>query len=905
LSGGVSRFSVGSAWLRASLQPATFFGLLLIAACWIGLYFVLSLERSKTLENATQQTATLARLFDDYTSRTLQGIDQTLLLFREAYESDPSHFELTRLSDQAHVIRDLTMQVALVGADGFMIASTAAKSASPLYLGDREHFHAHIDRTVDELYISKPVLGRVSGQWSIQLSRRLRDPDGSFGGIIVASLNPSFVDKFASTLDIGPHGTVTVRRQDGIILASHGFSGPSVGYYVMQPALKAALAQSQVGHYWGGGAVDGINRLVGYHVLKEFPLIVLIGLADTDIFADYERHRVVYVGVAAVLTLLILAAIGGSIRRQKRLDDVRDELDRSERRAREKSRELEVTLDHMSQGIIMSDANNNIPVINRRAIDLLGLPDSFRTEKLRAGDIISYLWTAGEYGVDGNLLDPAIRDFLKPGRQHSINLPLYQRTRPNGTVLEFQNATLPDGATVRTITDITERKRAEQEILRLAHHDPVTDAANRNLLRERIEQAIARMNKTGENFALLCVDLDHFKAVNDMMGHMIGDALLRKVAERLRQCVRAGDTVARLGGDEFVILQAAVSETADVANLANHILKSVVAPYEVNGSPVMVGTSIGIAMAPRDGATMDDLLGHADLALYRAKADGRNDFCFYDVEMGKAALDRVRLERELRDGIAQGEFELFYQPWVNIATGRIAGCEALLRWRHPTRGLLGPGAFVSVAEETGLIVQLGDWVLQRACADAARWPAHVKVAVNLSAAQFIGGNLTDTVHRAVSRSGLESKRLELEITETMFLGDQERTLRTLQDLHDIGICIALDDFGTGYSSLTYLRHYPIGRIKIDRAFVAEMTTSPNCAAIIAAVVGLGRSLGVDITAEGIETHDQFVMLRAAGCSEGQGYLISRPQPAADIARALSSSSAGSSFSGWNVAAIAK
>jgi diguanylate cyclase (GGDEF)-like protein len=902
LGGRYFSSSARSAWLRASLQPATLFGGALIVICWVGLAFVLSLERGKTLENANQQTANLARLLDDFTVRILQGIDQTLLLLRETYETNPTHLDLAWLTGQTHVVRNLTMQVAVVGADGFMVASTAGHSLVPLYLGDREHFQAQMDPKADELYIGKPVVGRASGKWSIQLSRRLRRTDGSFGGVIVASLDPSFVDKFAKTLDIGPHGTTTVRRQDGVIMAAYGFSGPSVGHQVLQPALREALAQSPIGHYWGGGAVDGVNRLVAYQVLKDYPLSVFVGLADTDIFADYERHRAIYVAVASLLTVLVLVAIGGSIRRQMRLDRVRDELNRSEVLAREKSRELEVTLDHMSQGIIMTDASKKIPVINRKAIDLLGLPDSFRTGALRAGDILKHLWAAGEFGPDGKLLDPPVREFLRPGTQ-SFNVPLYQRTRPNGVVLEIQNTVLPDGGVVRTITDVTERKRAEKEILRLAHHDPVTDVANRNLLRARIEQSLERMRHSGEGFAVLCVDLDHFKAVNDMMGHMVGDALLRKVAERLRQCVCDIDTVARLGGDEFVVLQANVSETTEVAVLANHILKAVSAPYELNGSPVLVGASIGIAMASRDGASMDELLGHSDLALYRAKAEGRNGFCFYDADMGKAALERSNLERELRDGIAREEFELFYQPWINIGTGRIAGCEALIRWRHPTRGLLAPAAFIGVAEETGLIVKLGDWVLRRACAEATRWPTHVKIAVNLSAAQFISGNLTDTVRQALSQSGLSARRLELEITETMFLGDQDRTLRTLTELHDQSISIALDDFGTGYSSLTYLRHYPINRIKIDRAFVAEMTTSPNCAAIIAAVVSLGRSLGVDITAEGVETHDQFVMLRAAGCTEGQGYLISRPRSAAAIAETLSTVSAGSSISGWNVAAV--
>jgi diguanylate cyclase (GGDEF)-like protein len=903
LSGGFFNPTTRTAWLRAALQPATLFGGLLIITCWIGLVFMLSLERSKTLESASQQTANLARLFDDYTVRILQGIDQTLLLLREAYEADPAHFDLPRLAQQTHVIRDLTIQLAVIGVDGFMIAASSDNDTTtntPVYVGDREHFRAQISPKSDDLFIGEPVTGRFSGKWTIQLSRRLQRPNGSFGGIIVASLDPSFVGAFARTLDIGRHGTVTVRRQDGMILAAYGYSGPSVGQFVLQPALREALARAPAGHYWGGGAVDGINRLVGYHVLKDLPLVAFVGLADSDLFIDYERHRMIYIAVALVLTLLVLVAIGGSIRRQMRLDRVRDELKRSEAHARAKSRELELTLDHMNQGIIMTDANRKIPVINRKAIDLLGLPDTFRTGSLRAGDIRSYLVSTGESGSDDDLLDPAIYEFPKPDVQ-SVNVALYERTRPNGVVLEFQNTVLPDGAIVRTITNVTERKRAEQEILRLAHRDPVTDVANRNLLRARIEQSIERMVRTGQAFAVLCVDLDHFKAVNDMMGHMIGDELLRKVAERLGQRVGASDTVARLGGDEFVVLQAEITEVAEVRRLAQDILQAVTAPYEINGSPVLIGTSIGIAMAPRDGASMDELLSHADLALYRAKAEGRNTFWFYDAAMGQAALERGRLEHELRDAIAKEQFELYYQPWISIATGRIAGCEALLRWRHPMRGLLGPQEFVGVAEETGLIVQLGDWVLRQACSEAANWPAQVKIAVNLSAAQFIGGNLAETVHQAVSSSRLAARRLELEITETMFLGDQERTLRALQALHDQNINIALDDFGSGYSSLTYLRQYPIDRIKIDRAFVAEMTTNPNCAAIIAAVVSLGRSLGVDVTAEGIETHDQFVMLRAAGCTEGQGYLFGRPQSAADIRKTLSAVGAGTASSGWNVA----
>jgi predicted signal transduction protein with EAL and GGDEF domain len=315
------------------------------------------------------------------------------------------------------------------------------------------------------------------------------------------------------------------------------------------------------------------------------------------------------------------------------------------------------------------------------------------------------------------------------------------------------------------------------------------------------------------------------------------------------------------------------------------------APYDVNGNPVVISASIGIAVAPSDGASTDKLLGHADLALYRAKANGRNDFCFFDIEMEQIALNRSRLELELRDALAREEFELWYQPWFNITNGRIAGCEALLRWRHPVRGLRPPMEFIPIAEESGLIGRLGDWVLRRACQDAAGWPPDVKLAVNLSAAQFIGGKLCETVLNALAESGLEAKRLELEITETLIVDDYEGTREALSELRGHGISIALDDFGTGYSSLTHLRQLLFNRIKIDKSFIAEITTRADCMAIVSAVISLGYSLGVSITAEGVETPDQLAMLRAAGCTEVQGYVFSQPRPGAEILERLWASTA--------------
>ena len=400
------------------------------------------------------------------------------------------------------------------------------------------------------------------------------------------------------------------------------------------------------------------------------------------------------------------------------------------------------------------------------------------------------------------------------------------------------------------------------------------------------------MQRYEENFAILCVDLDRFKTINDTFGHQAGDVILRQVTDRLLSCTREVDTVARTGGDEFVVLQANVGRPEDVTPMAERILDAMTTPCDINGNPVVIGASIGIALAPSDGASAEELLGHADLALYRSKSNGRNDFRFFDAEIGESAAKRVKLDLELREALARDQFELWYQPWINIVSGRIAGCEALLRWRHPIRGLIGPMEFIPTAEETGLIGPLGDWVLRRACRDACGWPRQIKLAVNLSAAQFIGGKLAESVLDALAESGFEAERLEIEITETLIIDDYEGPREALRRMREHGVSVALDDFGTGYSSLTHLRQLLIDRIKIDKSFVAEIATREDCAAIVSAVISLGNTLGVAITAEGVETHDQLVILRAAGCTEAQGYLFSRPKPAAEILKTLSAEGVG-------------
>jgi diguanylate cyclase (GGDEF)-like protein len=418
---------------------------------------------------------------------------------------------------------------------------------------------------------------------------------------------------------------------------------------------------------------------------------------------------------------------------------------------------------------------------------------------------------------------------------------------------------------------------ASAEIVRQAHYDGLTDLANRVLFRKHVDLAMARARRGGGPFNLLLFDLDHFKSVNDTLGHAVGDALVRAVAERLTACLGGTDLVARIGGDEFAVLQAVTGDQRQCADdLASSLLRAIGEPFSLDGHQMIVETSIGIAQALADGNEADQVVKNADLALYRAKADGRNTYRFFEPAMESEARRRYDIEVDLRAAISRDEFEVDYQPVVDAVHGRIAGVEALMRWIHPQRGNVAPDTFIPIAESTGLIVPLGELILRRACAQAVGWPAHVKVAVNLSTIQFRKGNIVDTVAAALAHAGLAPDRLELEITESVLLQKDDMNLAKLHQLKELGVSIVLDDFGTGYSSLSYLRTFPFDKVKIDRSFVAEMTTRYDCTAIVCAITGLAKSLSMMTTAEGVETKRQYELLRAAGCDQLQGYLFGKP-----------------------------
>jgi diguanylate cyclase (GGDEF)-like protein len=541
---------------------------------------------------------------------------------------------------------------------------------------------------------------------------------------------------------------------------------------------------------------------------------------------------------------------------------------------------LEAALDNMSQGLLMFDAQARLVICNRRYMEMYSLDPGAVKPGCHLRELLELRAAQGTFSGDPDRYVAALLQRLSAQSPETLLVEL-----ADGRTMAVLNHPTPDGGWVATHEDITERRRAEKQIFHMARHDALTDLPNRVQLRERLAHALADLGR-GDRLAVHYLDLDHFKSVNDTLGHPVGDELLQVIATRLRSCLKESDLVARVGGDEFAIIQSRVDAPADAAKMARAVRDVLRAPYDLKGHAVIVHTSIGIAIAPDDGTDPTELIKSADMALYGAKADGRNTYRFFEPEMDARMKARRSLELALRRALKAGEFELYYQPIVTLNDGRVSCCEALLRWHHAERGTIPPAEFIPVAEEIGLIVPLGEWLLRQACADATRWPDDVKLAVNLSPIQIMNQNLLSTVMNALGSSGLPAHRLELEITEAVLMQNSEQTLSTLHQLRGLGVHISMDDFGTGYSSLSYLRSFPFDKIKIDRCFISELAESEESAAIVRAVAGLASSLNMRTTAEGVETHQQMQRVQALGCTEMQGFWFSRPQPLDAVTKLL-------------------
>jgi diguanylate cyclase (GGDEF)-like protein len=738
------------------------------------------------------------------------------------------------------------------------------------------------------------------------------------------------LDRLLAAGPIGGTGEVAVLDGAGRLAASVPPAGPLLGRaFDEQPIWRVVQGSAGAGA-WRGPGLDGAARVTGFARVPGTDAVVLVGRTEHELLAPLraQLRRAVAVAVAGVLLAALLAwlfgrgmlmtdlrrlaqaaagargASAGSFRALSlsplaaaEIHTLHDALREMEQRQAQavaesmaKTALLEAVTAAMAQGLAAWDGEGRLLVSNQRYRELLDLPADFAEPGRRFIEVARHLADRGDFGpgdpealAHGRLVLATHAD----GRRREL-------VRPNGRVLELTDRTLPGGGFVTTFTDTTERHAAEARAAHLARHDALTGLPNRLMLNEHLAAMLVEAARGGGRLAVLYLDLDRFKWVNDTLGHPVGDGLLRQVAARIRSRVRSratgGDLVARLGGDEFAIVTAPAfglhaDPAAEAVTIAERLIAALAEPFDVQGHRVLVGTSVGIALHPADGETPEALLRQADLALYRAKQEGRGRFRFFESGMDTEAQARRQMELELRRALdeAPEEFELHYQPVLGIASRRVTGFEALVRWRHPTRGLVPPAAFVSLAEEIGLVERLGELVLRQACAEAASWPEPaLRIAVNLSPAQFRRGALVQTVAGILAETGLSPGRLELEITEGVLLQRTEETLETLRRLRATGVRIAMDDFGTGYSSLGYLRSFHFDKVKIDRSFVRDLPQRPEDAAIVAAVAGLCRTLGIVTTAEGVETEEQLCALRRHGCAEAQGFLFSRPVPAAQL-----------------------
>ena len=720
-------------------HPTVLFGTALVLLIWGGAETKVRNDIAQTAADAQSEITNLSLMFQQDVLRTSYNMDRILKFLRRSYERNGYRADWASLVQEDFTFNAQAAQIAIINSRGMMITSSAMPyPKAPVDLSDREHFKVHRDNTSDVLNVSRPVTGRASGKTSVQFTRRFTHADGTFGGVIVISLDPSQLVSTYQNLQVQPGTGFALLGDDDIIRASSGAFSGLIGRGFAQGTQQSRVETKDrditMIREWSGDTW----RMVASRPVEDTPLTVIVSVADQSTAGWAPRQR--YYAGASLGTIVVLLIMWRSARRERR---------------------------HMRQ------------------------------------------------------------------------------------------------------------------IFDLAHNDPLTKLPNRRSFQSTIEKLLTSQEQPP--FLLHLIDLDNFKAVNDTFGHPTGDQLLCAVATRLRTVLRPTDLVFRLGGDEFALIQSGAASIEAGQTVAQRICRAMAEPFVIGAHRLLIGSSIGIASSGPETPDRVTLMKSADVALYLAKSEGRGTYRFYNAEVNSALARRHQLEGELHEAIETGQLELHYQPKVRLDEGaRITGYEALVRWRHPVRGMIPPIEFIQLAEESGLIVPLGEWVLTQACRDLAASKSDATVAVNVSAVQFKRGTVVEATQRALAQSGLHAKQLEIEITESMLMHNHAVTQERFGSRRSVGFHVAVDDFGTGYSSLSYLERYPIDSVKIDRSFVAKLGIAPHAAAIIRAIVALARELDMVPVAEGVETESQADMLQALGCTMAQGYLFGRPEPASVV-----------------------